>query len=557
MQIRKEVIMARANFYKKEIPEEYMEKGYWKLPSLSEMWDRNARDYPDKEAIVDSRTRLTWGEAKKWIDRMAIHFVELGLKKDDVLVLQLPNFVEFCLLRVALQKAGVFYLPAMRTLRHEEMKYMLSHMKACGIVIPWKFRDFDYFQMIKELQPGLPSLEHIFVIGDEVPEGTISIKEIVETPLEEKHPSDYLQEKGFSVTDISFVCHTTGTTGFPKFMEERVCTLIHSGVRGDAARVNLTSDDILAALSPAAIGPNVINYYAAPYFGAKLALLEHFTAQEALKLIEREKVTVASGVPTQAVMMMRDANPDDFNIDSLRAFWLAGAPLGYQDAVEVEARLRCQVVQVYGAVDFGGISSGSIEDSIEVRFRTVGRPFEGNQIKLVDESGKELEEGEIGEITVRGPCGGAGFYKDPDATREAFTEDGWFSTGDLGRWDDHGNLRIVGRRKDVIIRGGQNIYPPEIENLMTSHPKVAAAALVGMPDPVMGEKACLYVVPEAGEALNFDDMVAFLKEKGIAPYKLPERLEFLDEMPLVAGMKVDKKVLREDIQQKLKAEGKV
>jgi non-ribosomal peptide synthetase component E (peptide arylation enzyme) len=549
-------MMARANFYDKEIPKEYIEKGYWQLPTLSEMWDRNAREYPDKEAIVDSRTRLTWAEAKKWIDRMAICFVELGLKKDDVMVLQLPNCVEFCLLRIALEKAGVFYLPALRTLRHEEMKFMLSHMRACGIVIPWKFRDFDYFQMIKELQSHLPALRHIFVVGDEVPEGTISVKEIVETPLEKKHPSDYLKGRGFQVTDISFVCHTTGTTGFPKFMEERVCTLVHSGVRGDGARIKLTSDDILAALSPTAIGPNVINYYAAPYYGAKVALLEHFSADEALKLIEKERVTVASGVPTQAVMMVKDVNPHNYNLDSLRAFWLPGAPLGYQDAVEVEERLHCHVIQVYGAVDFGGISSGSIEDSREVRFLTVGRPFEGNEMKLVDESGKEMPPGEIGEITVRGPCGGAGYYKDPEATKEAFTEDGWFRTGDLGRWDEDGNLRIVGRRKDVIIRGGQNIYPPEIENIMISHPKVAGAALVGMPDPVMGEKACLYVVPKAGVQFTFDEMISFMKGKGIAPYKLPERLELLKEMPLVAGMKVDKKVLREDIRQKLVAEGK-
>lgn len=546
--------MAGANFYNKEIPKEYIEKGYWQLPTLSEMWDRNAREYPDKEAVVDSRTRLTWAEAKKWIDRMALRFVELGLKKDDVMVLQLPNFVEFCLLRVALEKAGVFFLPALRTLRHEEMKYMLSHMKACGIVIPWKFRDFDYFQMVKEIQRDLPALQHIFVVGDEVPEGTISLKEIVNTPLEEKYPSDYLQGKGFSVTDISFVCHTTGTTGFPKFMEERACTLIHSGVRGDGACVKLNADDTLAALSPAAIGPNVINYFAAPYFAAKVALLEHFSAEEALELIEKEKVTIASGVPTQAVMMVRDANPDDYNLDSLRAFWLAGAPLGYEDAVEVEKKLGCQAVQVYGAVDFGGISSGSLDDSREMRFRTVGRPFEGNQVRLMEESGKEAPEGGIGEITVRGPCGGAGFYKDLEATRAAFTEEGWFSTGDLGRWDEQGNLKVVGRIKDVIIRGGQNIYPPEIENILISHPKVAAAALVGMPDSVMGEKACLYVVPKAGEALTFDEMVAFLKEKGMAPYKLPERLELLEEMPLVAGMKVDKKVLREDILQKLKAE---
>jgi non-ribosomal peptide synthetase component E (peptide arylation enzyme) len=187
----------------------------------------------------------------------------------------------------------------------------------------------------------------------------------------------------------------------------------------------------------------------------------------------------------------------------------------------------------------------------------VGRPFEGNEIKLVDESGQEVPKGETGGIVVRGPCGGTGYYKDPQATKEAFTEDGWFSTGDLGKWDEQGNLMLVGRKKDVIIRGGQNIYPVEVEKLLVTHPKVLDAALVGMPHPVMGERACAYIVPKQGEQFTFHEMVSWLREKGVAPYKLPERLEFLDQMPMVADVKVDKKVLREDIARKLRAEGNV
>ena len=550
-------MMTKPSFYTKEIPEEYIKKGYWQRPTLSEIWDRNARDYPDKEAIVDSKTRLTWAEAKKWIDRMALRLVELGLKKDDVIVIQLPNCVELWLLRVALEKAGVFYVPALRTLRHGEMKHILSYMQACGIVIPWKFRDFDYFKMVKELQPDLPALRHILVVGDEVPEGTISIKEIIETPLEEKYPSDYLEGRGFAATEISWAGHTSGTTGLPKFAELRVCAELHVTVAGDARRVKLTSDDTLVALSPAALGPNAINYYAAAWFAAKLVVLEHFTPDEALRLIEREKVTVVPGVPTQGLKMVREANPDDYNLDSLRAFWITGSPLVYQDAVEIEERLHCPVVQTYGTVDFGGIGAASIDDFREVRVLTVGRPFEGNEVKLVDESGREVPKGETGEIVVRGPASGAGFYNDLQATKEAFTEDGWFSTGDLGKWDQQGNLMLVGRKKDVIIRGGQNIYPVEIEKLLVTHPKVLDAALIGMPDPVMSEIACAYIVPKPGEQFTFDEMASFLREKGIASYKLPERLELLDKMPMVADVKVDKKVLREDIVQKLRAEGKV
>jgi acyl-CoA synthetase (AMP-forming)/AMP-acid ligase II len=198
------------------------------------------------------------------------------------------------------------------------------------------------------------------------------------------------------------------------------------------------------------------------------------------------------------------------------------------------------------------------DDPQDVRFLTAGRPVPGVEVKLVDDEGKEVSPGGVGEVWVRGPTFVSGYYRDAEATAQMWTQDGWFKMGDLGKWDYRGNVAIVGRKKDMIIRGGQNIYPVEIENLLILHPKVSAVAVVGMPDPVMGEKACAYIVPKSGETFTFEEMVSFLKSKNIALFKIPERLEIVERLYMVAdNQKVDKKVLQQDIREKLRAEGKI
>jgi non-ribosomal peptide synthetase component E (peptide arylation enzyme) len=199
----------------------------------------------------------------------------------------------------------------------------------------------------------------------------------------------------------------------------------------------------------------------------------------------------------------------------------------------------------------------SLKDPPEVRHFTVGKPRGGDEMKIVDANGKELPKGEVGEVIVRGPSTASGYYKDAVATREAW-KDGWFRMGDLGKIDEQGNLIIVGRKKYMIIRGGQNIYPTEIESVLLKNPKVLDVAIVKMPDRIMGEKACAYVVPKTGEQFTFEEMVSFLKNKRMTPYKIPERLELIDKLPMVAqDLKIDIETLEKDISLKLKAEGKV
>jgi non-ribosomal peptide synthetase component E (peptide arylation enzyme) len=540
-----------------EMMERYTRGGYWCRPSIPDLWDYNARNYPDKEAIVDSKTRMTWSEAKKWIDRVALGLLELGIKKDEVIVSQLPNSVEAMLIRYSLEKAGILGLPVMMTLRQREIEYILSHVKATGIILVPEFGGFNYYHMIQEIRPNLPQLRYLFVLGDQVPEGTISIKQLGQHPIEERYPDDYLQSTKFGPYELIGLMMTSGTTGFPKFVE-RPNNLWLTG-KVNVERWKMTGEDICAAFAPIiGGGSGVLCWLTAPHVAAKVVILEKFDPEEALRLIEKERVTIASGVPAQMAMIVRHPNFDYYDLSSLRAFFYAGAVCPYSLAEEVEAKMGCRIITDLGAADCSQISSTSIDDPPEIRRTSVGKPYPGVEVKLLDEEGKEVPAGEIGEIVVRGAVATAGYFRDPESTSQVWgTEpDGWFHMGDLGKFDDQGNLLVVGRKKDMIIRGGQNIIPGEIENMLIAHPKILNVAIVAMPDPVMGEKACAYVIPKPGQELTFDEMIAFLKEKKIASYKLPERLEIVDSFPMSGdGQKIIKRALSDDIARKLRAEG--
>jgi non-ribosomal peptide synthetase component E (peptide arylation enzyme) len=546
--------MAKATRYTKELIDEYTAKGYWKSTTLCELWDRNAGSFPDEEAIVDSKVRLTWSQAKQWIDRLALGFIELGIRRDDAIVMQLPPMVENLLLRVACEKAGILCLPAARTLRHAEMQHILNRLKPAGLVILPEFAGFGYLKMLEEIRPSIPKIPHIFVIGEKVPQGTASLEDLIEQPLEKKHPAAWFEGRTFSAFETSLILHTTGTTGMPKLVENAMCAQLWRG-ESYIKLLGLTTEDTIGMFAPVAGGPNGPVFFTAPRVPAKVAILEKWETEEALKLIQREKVTTGFLVPTMLINMIRHPDFDSYDVSSLRVVWTGGAPISYHQALEVEKKLGCPLLQHYGSIDADICTISAPEDAPEIRLFTVGKPLASPEIKLVDEEGREVGKGETGEVWGQGPASTPGYYGDEEATRQAW-EGGWFKMGDLARWDDEGNLVIVGRKKDLIIRGGQNIYPVEVENSLRTHPKVLDAAIVGMPDPIMGQKCCAFVVLRERETFPFEEMVGFLKEKKFAPYKLPERLEFVECLPRVGDQqKVDKKVLEQRITEKLKSEG--
>ena len=544
----------KATRFTERMIDEYVKQGYWDSSLISDSWDQNAIDYPDEEAIVDGDTRLTWSQVKKQIDRIALGLLELGIERDEKIAVQLYNSVELLTVRLACEKAGIIAVTILPTFRQAEVAAILTHTEAVGIVIPREFRRFDYFKMIQELRPSTPSLRHVFVTGDDIPQGAISIKDMTERQLEKQYPDDYLQKTKFSAFEVFQIATTTGTTGKPKCVEFASCVRQFTG-RVIAKRLEMTHEDVVGSFAPVMAGGCFNEVYrAAPLVGAKIVLAKYFTAEEILTLIERERVTIVATVPTVLIRMLDYPAIEKYDISSLRFVKHGGSSLPYNQGLRAWEKFGRPLLPAYGGLDAGTISSSFVDSPKEALLKTVGKPLDGVEIKLVDQNNREVPLGEIGEVVIRGPHCEPGFYKDPEATAEVW-QDGWFHIGDLGSFDSEGRLTIRGRCKDVIIRGGQNVYPLEIENLLLTHPRVLRAVVVPMPDPQMGEKACAYVVLKSGEKFTFSDMELFLKEQGIAPFKIPERLEVIDNLPLAGGIKVDKKRLIRDIQNRLKREG--
>jgi len=545
--------MARPSRLTQEAVRRYLSQGVWQPVTLSDHWDRNADDNPHGPAVSDGQQRLTWHEAKIWTDRLALALVRLGLERDDVLVVQLPNSIESPLLRVACEKAGVLCLPVPHTLRQVEMGHCLRLARAAALVVPGRYREFDYLTMANELRQHIPSLRHIILRGEESPDGALSLEELTGEVWTKQMDAAALKARRYRAEEVSLINSTTGSTGLPKFAEYTAAARLLYG-HAYVGTLGITGEDVFAALSPAAGGPNIPVYFAAPQMGNKAVFLRHFEPEAAFELIQQERVTVACLVPAQLAMMLAYPKRHDYDLSSVR-FWLSvGAPLANHLAREAEVKLGGKVLNTYGAVDWGGVVFTAPQDPPETRYTTVGRPRVGTEVRLLDERGRIVapETGEIGELQGRGPSCSTGYYGNAEATEQSWTPDGWLPLGDLGRWDHNGNLIVFGRKDELIIRGAQNIQPGEIENHLLAHPKVKQVAVVGMPDPIMGQRVCAYAVTAAKEDLQLTEIVSFLRARQLAPYKFPERLEVVHRLPMVSDTKIDKKMLVADITEKLR-----
>lgn len=545
--------MAKVSRYTNEMVDQYVKAGYWTRELTVDFWDRNASSYPDEEALVDSRNRLTWLQAKQRIDRLALGLLDLGFKKDDVLLIQLYNSVELNLIRLACEKAGILLAIVPYTFRHTELESVLKQVEAKGVFISYEFRGFNYFEMFEEIRPRVQALKHIFMIGDKVPDKAISVQKMMDQDAAVPR-NDFPEKFKFDPFEFEEIMTTSGTTGAPKCVEWTGCARL-AQARQYIKKLYLTRRDVIAAFSPSTgAATECLVYRCPPQVAAKTIMMERFTPEGACKLIERERITVVGIVPTMIVRLLEYPGLREHDLSSLRILVSTASLLPYQVAKETEEKLGCSICQGYGSIDSGAVTMCGIDEPQEARWQTVGRPFPGGEVKLLDEGGAEVPLGEVGMVTIAGPTCVGGYYKDPEATEQAWRE-GRFKMGDLGLFDAEGRLKIIGRQRDIIIRGGQNIYPKEVEDQLASHEKIAEVAIVRMPDRQMGEKACAYIVLKPQKRLTFEEMVSFLKEKRIAPFKIPERLVIVQSLPLVpGGNKVDKRYLEQEIAQKLKTE---
>ncbi len=314
-------------------------------------------------------------------------------------------------------------------------------------------------------------------------------------------------------------------------------------------RARLGPSDVVLAVAPINQGTGYsMALVAALIAGCRNVLLDRFDAEAALELIERERVTVAVGVPTHMIKMMNSPRVGQTDLSSLRLFYHAGAPIAPDAAAEFARKFDCRLMEAYGALDGGTPVHTLYDDASEKVFGTVGKVCAGMVLKIIGDDGQTLPPNAVGEVVYYGPNCAVGLFDDPN---HAFDAEGWFHSGDLGVLDEQGYLRIVGRKKNIIIRGGQNISPREIEDALISHPKIQDIAIVKMPDPVMGEKACAFVVPKPGQMVTVEDCLDYLVVRSFAKYKVPERVENIPEFPLLPNGKVDRKLLEAEILRRL------
>lgn len=537
--------------------DEFVRDGYWTQETFYDFWEKNARDIPDQEALVDSKYRLTWKQAVELADAMAVSFVEMGIEKHSRIIIQSPNSVYGFLARIACERAGLISLTVYPYLRKKELTYMVDRTKASAVIILHTYNKFNYLEMYEDLQKDFPHLKNIFLFDDLVPPGapagTFSLTAMVEKRVRLPIDKEVLAKRRLdAIENVAILTTTSGTTGIPKLVEwpaaPRICTS-----KGRVDIWSLTKDDITMAIAPHAGGAaGTLTYFAAPIAGAKTVMLEEFSPEAALALIEKERATAIGVVPTHLIRML-EADVSKYDLSSLRFIRSAGGYLPPQVAEEAEAAFGASITSDLGTQDMGSVSGCRVEDSRDLRRRTVGRMLPGNKVRLANQENRELTvpDGEPGILYFRGPHAPAGYYRDEELTSTVFDRDGWTTTEDIVKFDQ-GCLWILGRAKDMVIRGGQNIYPAEVEGLLADHPAIGSVAIVGYPDKEMGERCAAYVIPKAGMTFTFKDMVNHLKAKEIAMFKLPEHLEIVAEFPTVGDSgKINKETLKKDIRERL------
>ena len=525
--------------------EMYRSKGYWSAKAAPDFIVRAAADRIHAVAVVDRRGSVNYGELALIVRRLAAGLWKLGVRPGDAVAIQLPNWREFVYFQQAAVRIGAAYVPLLPQLRAGDLEYMLGACRARVLVVPSTFRQFDHVRMALDLRARLPHLLQVFVVGAEVPpgDGCSSVEEFLSRPWE--------GEAGAAVDDcvidpdaVRTVLFTSGTESRPKGVLHSYNTLFF-GLHRHVSYFGFNSDDAVLTASPVGHGTGAVNGSEfGLMIGGKVVLLDTWNASTAIDLIARERCSFMWGAATFFTDLVESPVRPQFDVSSFRFALTAGAPIPVGLVAAVHDKLGARLVTAYGQSEGQNIAITRPDDPVERVSGSDGRINEGIEYKLVDEQGERSATGEAGELAYRGPnvCLG---YLDPSHTERAFDAEGFIYSGDLAVTDEAGYLRIVGRRKDIIIRGGENISPAEVENLLFGHPMIRAVSIVGYPDQRLGQRACAFIVPQPSSRPTVRDLVAFLETLRVAKFKYPERVELVDSLPMTASGKVRKEALRE------------
>ncbi len=541
--------------YRQEDVETYIKKGWWRGMTLGDYLDQAADMHPDKVAFIDRTRRYTYGQARDKVDRLATGLIKLGIKPLDRVLVQLPNWNEFVFAYFACQKIGAITVLLFERYRPFEIDRLLKITGASAWIVPKRTHKVDFLPIIRDVLNNHPEIKNVITVRGKIDQaGFANLEELIE---ENGLTSEDLSQLSRHRPDPLQVAHmgpTGGTTGEPKIVP-RTHNSLACGVEFCSMSWNQHSEDINMIVGP--VGHDLS--FTKGLLGSiitqgTLVFQESTDNADICRTIEREKVTAIIWVPTLAKRLLQYDGADQFDLSSLKKMHSGGGASHPELVKGVMERFKMRFYNGYGGTEGMTCITRSVDDC-ETICCTVGRPtFPHDIYKVVDFEGNDLPPNQTGELLIKGPCVFSGYYNNPQENARVFDKDGFFRTGDLAVIAENGYITLTGRCKEMINRGGESISSTQIEKLINLHPQVAAVAVVPMPDPDMGERACAYIETMGEATLTFEDVIAFLKEQKAAVLQLPERIEFIEQMPLTKAAKLDKRALCQDIESKLKAE---
>ena len=525
-----------------EFAERYVREGIWRRETIPQAIAKAALEHPDSIAVIDSTRSLTYSQLLAEAGNLAALLSRNRIESNDRIVIQLPNCVEFATLTLACLAIGALPVMALPAFRKAELEYLLSFCGAEAIAIAPEYRGFDHAALARELKPRL-------ILSTTPAAGCVSMHE----------PSASSHSVGSSVGDpfdVALFLLSGGTTGMPKLIPRTHADYLYNA-RASAVATGLTSESRILVALPAEHNfplacPGLIG---ALLVGARACFTQTTRAADLATTIAREQITHLPCVPALAIALLDLPQSSRAQLASLRVIAVGGQRLQEPTARALkQAFPRLIVQQVFGMAE-GLLCYTSLDAPEEVTFTTQGRPLSiADEIRIVNSDGTDVAIGEVGELWCRGPYTIRGYFRAPERNRETFTDDGFYRTGDLVRLDPTGNLVVEGRIKDLINRGGEKINAEEIEAHLIAHPAVSAAAIVAMPDDILGERSCAYLSLQDGGSLGLAAVREFLAARGVAQFKWPERIEIVIEWPLTNVGKIKKSELRRDIAEKITAE---
>ena len=536
-----------------------VQQGLWHDRTINQDLDACLATCPDKLALTALRVesgeirRFSYREMAHMADRIAVGLSRLGVGKNDVVACQLPNWWEFTLTYLACSRLGAVINPLMHIFRERELNFMLTHGQAKVMIAPKTFRGFDFEKMIGGIMSNLPDLQHLVIVDGD---GANSFESLLSGPAWEEaaDAQAVLGRSRPAPDDITQLIYTSGTTGEPKGVMHSANTVM-ANIIPYAQRLSLCADDVVLMASPMSHQTGFMYGLMMPIMlKASVVLQDLWEPARAIELINTEKVSFTMASTPFLTDLTRVVAESGQGVPTLKTFLCAGAPIPGPLVEQARAVLGSKIVSAWGMSENGAVTLIKLDDDDERAFTTDGVALPGVELKVVegDASGPALPAGQPGKLYVRSCSNFGGYLKRPQWNNT--DADGWFDTGDLARMDEQGYIRITGRSKDVIIRGGENIPVVEVEAMLYRHPAVAVTAVVSYPDERLGERACAFVVTKPGQSLTMDEMVAHFKAQKVALQYIPERLEVMDAMPSTPTGKLQKFKLRELLRSRISAQ---